>query len=130
LAAGLSGWTPAVLGVPTGMASSNLFLALGATACGFGAGHVYAGELRRGALVSLGGALLLGVASGLGHYYDSQPRDCPMGGCLQPVEKTFAFPMAAAIAYSLWASTDARLTAERRNLELTGWHAPQAAPVE
>lgn len=129
-AASLSGWTPVAAAGLAGLTSRHPVVAFGAAIPGFGAGHVYAGDPGRGAWIMLGGALMLGLAGGLGYYYDTRPIDCPLGGCMQPIDKTMWYPVVATVVYSLWASADARATAERRNLELTGWHAPQSAPVE
>lgn len=102
LAGTLSLGTPLVLG-----AVSMRAFGLGAP-LGFGAGHWYAGDPVRGALVSLGGfgaayaGYSWGLSSGGGRY--------PGGGSLTIAVLT---AWGVSLAYGLWAGYDAHHTAER-----------------
>ena len=108
LAGALSLTTPTTLGLATLPA-----FGIGAP-FGFGAGHVYAGDLTRGAWVSLGG---LGVALAAGAYGlygpndDYRPRRLMIAGTNAAI---------ATMVYSCWAAYDAYHTAERRQQPLLG----------
>lgn len=90
---------------------------------GFGAGHLYAGDYTRGALVSLAGPLVVtGTAMTFQAVHDAHNPVMPMGSMDQT--PYFRGWLLAVLAYGAWASWDAYQTAERANREARGPQGP------
>jgi hypothetical protein len=83
---------------------------------GFGAGHLYAGDYTRGALVSLAGPFVVtGTAMAFQAVHDAQNPVTDLGSMDQT--PYFRGWLLAVLAYGTWASWDAYQTAERANRE-------------
>jgi hypothetical protein len=81
---------------------------------GFGAGHLYAGDYTRGALVSLAGPLVVtGTAMAFQAVHDAHNPVMDLGSMDQ--RPYFRGWLLAVLAYGTWASWDAYQTAERVN---------------
>lgn len=129
VASALSFYTPlAGVGVSalaiTGMPAH--FVGLPLMALGTGAGHVYAGDPVRGALVGLGGtaapAAVFGLTTLLGNLVippvtcNASFGECHMAPPIVPFIG-IGLGLATEIWYLTWAAGDAAATAERKNAE-------------
>jgi hypothetical protein len=123
LAAALTVAAPATLMGVGGLLGGSPALAypfLLTGAFSMGAGHLYAGDPLRGALVSVGFPLVVTGAMGLGQ---AIPGNVGWGGATN----TVVGATLAGLAYTVWASHDAYQTAERKNAEAAP-SAPRRAP--
>lgn len=87
---------------------------------GFGAGHFYAGDPLRGALVSLAGPLIttgaaVATDAVMKQMYPCRNAACHMFPDLSPYAYAWLF---SGIVYGMWASWDAYNTAERFNASI------------
>lgn len=116
VAAGLSLWVP--LGVTVAILPLAGPLSMFAGGLTAGAGHLYAGDPARGVMVSLGGVVVpaLGIGLGVGIGMGLAPSHSSLNSLGFIATAGLVAGLASTIGYLLFASQDARHTAERRQV--------------